>query len=205
MNARDESTVAENPFCSRRVRPGAMPFLFVAGDGAARLIDRLDRSGWWGQIVGPHGSGKSALLATLVPEVERAGRPTLVFELHDGCRRLPFEPRHAADLDRSTVIVIDGYEQLSRLSRFRIKRFCRRRRLGLVVTAHTGVGLPELVCTGASLPLAQHIVGRLTDGYPSHISAEDVAERFSRHGPDLRELLFDLYDLYEQRRRGGSA
>ena len=30
---------------------------------------------------------------------------------------------------------------------------------------------------------------------------EDVAGRFSRHGGDLRELLFELYDLYEQRRR----
>ena len=28
------------------------------------------------------------------------------------------------------------------------------------------------------------------------------AERFPRHGGNLRELLFELYDLYEQRQRG---
>jgi len=29
-----------------------------------------------------------------------------------------------------------------------------------------------------------------------------IAELFARHGGNIRELLFDLYDLFEQRRKG---
>ena len=48
-------------------------------------------NGWWGEILGPHGAGKSALLATLIPAVERAGRRPVLVELHDGQRRLPLD------------------------------------------------------------------------------------------------------------------
>ncbi len=200
MNERDEPATPENPFSSRRVRPGALPFLFAPGETAWALVDRLRRNAWRGQVIGPHGSGKSALLAALAPAIERAGRRVLPVELHDGQRRLPLDLRRTARLDTSTVVIIDGYEQLGRWVRFRLRRFCRRRRVGLVVTAHVPVGLPELYRTTANLPLARQIVQQLQRDYPSYITREDVAERFSRHRSDLREMLFDLYDLYEQRR-----
>ena len=168
----------------------------------AQLVDRLRQNAWWGQIVGPDGSGKSALLAALVPAIKHAGRRTLVIELHDGQRRLPLDFRRAAESGRSTVLIVDGYEQLGLLSRFRVKRFCRRAGLGLLVTAHAPVGLPDLFHSAVSLQLAQQIVEQLQREHPSHITPEDVAERFSLHGGNLRELLFELYDLYERRRRG---
>jgi len=193
-------TPAENPFCSRRVRPGAVPYRFAAGETAAGLVRRLRQSGWWGQIVGPHGSGKSALLAALVPAIEEAGRRTFAIELHDHQRRLPLSLRRTPGLGGSAVLVIDGYEQLSHWQRFRVKRFCRRHGPGLLVTAHTTVGLPELCQTAGNLQLARQIVEHLQRGYPPRVTSRDVAERFARHRGDLRELLFDLYDLYEQRR-----
>ncbi len=203
----------QNPFSATRVRPGAVPFQFAAGQTAAALADRLRQHAWRGQIIGPHGSGKSALLATLLPAIERAGfsggqglsggqgRRTRLIELHDGQRRLPIDLGKSPELDSSMVLIVDGYEQLGRFSRFRLKRFCRRRGPGLLVTAHAPVGLPDLFHTAVDLPLAQRIVERLGRGLPRRVTAEDVAERFSRHGGNLRELLFDLYDLYEQRRR----
>ena len=98
------------------------------------------------------------------------------------------------------MLIIDGYEQLSHWQRFRVRRFCRRRGLGLLVTAHTAVGLPELWQTASDLELARQIVEQLQREYPSRVTSEDVAERFARREGDMREMLFDLYDLYEQRR-----
>ena len=200
VNVHETPDACENPFCSRRIRPGALPFQFPEGDDAARLVDRLASNGWWGQIVGPHGSGKSALLAALTPVIEQTGRDTRLIELHDGQRRLPLSLGSDARVSASTMLLVDGYEQLGRMSRFRLKRTCRRHAAGLLVTAHAPVGLPDLFRTSPELELALDIVGKLTHGYESCVNSRDVAQRFSRHGGNLREMLFDLYDVYEQRR-----
>ena len=121
----------ENPFCTRRVRPGAIPFLFPAGEDAETLVGRLRQNGWWGEIVGAHGTGKSALLATLIPRIELAGRQPLLVELHDGQRRLPLDLDRDSRLRPPTLLVVDGYEQLSRWRRWLLKRLCRRRGWGL--------------------------------------------------------------------------
>src|SRR5262249_23632578 len=79
-----------NPFATRRVRPGAIPFLFPTGESVGQLLDRLRAAGWWGQVVGPHGSGKSTLVAALLPELCQAGREPLLLVHHRGEReRLP--------------------------------------------------------------------------------------------------------------------
>ena len=202
VNNPDQSTLASNPFSTRRIRPGALPFLFPNGMTAAQLVERLRGSAWWGQIVGPHGSGKSALLATLRPAIERSGRSVYAIELHDGQRRIAVNLEEAVDTDSPAVLAVDGYEQLGRLSRWKVKRFCRQRGLGLLVTAHTPVGLPDLFETTVTVELAQEIVDQLQGESPRCVTAEDVAQRFSHHQGDLRETLFDLYDLHERRRRG---
>jgi hypothetical protein len=179
-------------------------------------MDRLRTNSWWGQIVGPHGSGKSALLASLLPAIEEAGVPTLIWELHDGQRRPPAGWRQQLDSARAVmspagsrpaVLVVDGYEQLARWFRFRLKWCCRRRGNGLVVTAHDSVGLPDLCSTAPTVELAQQIVIRLQAGFPPHVHSDDVTELFQRCAGDLREMLFGLYDRYEERRRasGGSS
>ena len=56
-----------NPFATRHVRPGAIPFHFPAETSAAQLVARLRELNWRGAIVGPHGSGKSTLLVALAP------------------------------------------------------------------------------------------------------------------------------------------
>jgi hypothetical protein len=177
-----------------------MPFLFPAGEDAETLIGKLRGHGWRGEIVGAHGTGKSALLAALVPAIERAGRRPLWITLHDGQRRLPLDVQRELRLRSPTLVIVDGYEQLSRWSRFRLTRLCRRRALGLLVTAHDSVGLPELFRTAAAAELFSKIVAQLLAGAPCPWDRSDLAERLARHGGNLREALFDLYDLYEQRR-----
>jgi hypothetical protein len=195
---------AENPFSTRRVRPGAIPYRFPPGNSAARLVERLGQNGWQGQIVGPHGGGKSALVATLVAALEQSGRRTLLVELHDRQRRLPVSLRRLS-LAAGTVVIVDGYEQLARWRRFLLKRFCRRRGLGLVVTAHASAGLPDLYRTTAGLALAREIVGELLGGEAPIVTSGELGRSFASHQGNLREVLFDLYDLYESRRASDAS
>jgi energy-coupling factor transporter ATP-binding protein EcfA2 len=190
----------ENPFCTRHIRPGAIPFFFPPGQSAEGLVELLRLNDWRGEIVGPHGSGKSTLLCVLTTALRDAGRSTLLVELHDGQRRLPIDLRRVDGLSETTVVIVDGYEQLSFFSRLQLKGFCRRRHLGLVVTSHQSAGLPLLFRTSATASLAEQIVRFLLRGQPQLVDPSELAQRFERHSGDLRELLFDLYDLYEQRR-----
>ena len=190
---------SDNPFCTRWVRPGAMPFIFPPGQDVDSLVERLRLGAWRGEIIGPHGSGKSALLASLILAIERAQQRTLLVELHDGQRRLPLDLHGDPRLCPPLVLVIDGYEQLGRLDRMRLGWFCRRR-LGLLVTAHRSVGLPTLYRTAVTPGLAEQIIGQLLGDRPSPFTPDEVSRCLSGHGGDLRETLFDLYDIYQRRR-----
>ncbi len=190
-----------NPFSSRYVRPGAIPFFFPEGCSLEGLVHRLEENGWQGQILGRHGSGKSALLAHLIPAIQQAGRPTRLYTLHQGARQLP-EPFPPPDPEPSSlVVVIDGYEQLSRWHRFRLRRLCRQAQWGLLVTAHRSVGLPLLLRLRPDLQLAEQIVQWLLRDGPSLIRPDEIAAAYQAHQGDLREMLFRLYDLWEQRAR----
>ncbi len=192
-----------NPFASRRVRPGAIPFQFPDGLDAAALVERLAQLGWRGAIVGAHGTGKSTLLATLTPELARAGRDVRSIALHDGQRRLPQEFIAAFPADQNGLVVVDGYEQLSFWSRWRLDRRCRAVGAGLLVTAHAATSLPILFHTVADEKLAEQIVYQLmttTEDVAPAIDRDEVCSSWSKHRGNLRETLFDLYDAYERQR-----
>jgi hypothetical protein len=190
----------ENPFCTRRISPGAIPYIFPPGENVETLVDQLQKAGWWGEITGPHGSGKSTLLAVLTTAIEQTGRRTILVALHDAERRLPLRLQSDPRLRPPVVLVVDGYEQLGRWSRFTLKRFCRRQGVGLLVTAHKSVGLPHLYQTVVTPDLAGQIVGTLLGGRELPFTPEEVSHCLLRHGGDLREALFELYDLFEKRR-----
>lgn len=192
-----------NPFATRWVRPGAVEYIFPDGIDTHHLIAQLRSQAWWGQIVGPHGSGKSTLLCNLLPHIEHAGGCIHRFRLFEGQRRLNVTSAETRSWYGQTQIVVDGYEQLSRWSQFKLKQTCRRRGSGLLVTAHRSVGLPDILSTSTSLDTALQLVSRLLashPGAPAVISNGDVARCYERLQGNLREVLFALYDLYEQRR-----
>ncbi|HJT77193.1 MAG TPA: hypothetical protein VJ739_08325 [Gemmataceae bacterium] len=192
-----------NPFATRWVRPGAIPYFFPEGVSAAGLVERLRQAGWRGQVVGRHGTGKSTLLAALLPELRRAGREPLSVALHDGTRRLPAEAwaglAAAERQGRPLVMVIDGYEQLGRWERFCLRLRCRRHGHGLLVTAHGGVGLPPLYRTEVTPQTAGRVLDHLLREWGSGITHADLAGRLAVRRGNLREALFDLYDVAERR------
>ena len=188
-----------NPFASRNIRPGAQTFLFPPGTSAETLVAKLAEHHWWGEIVGQHGSGKSTLLESLKPPLEGAGRQLESFALRAEQVILPREPKLHPWGPR-TLVIVDGYEQLTWWQRFRLRSTCRRRRAGLLITTHRPQGLPNLWTTSPTAELAWHVVQRLQQQAPWQlITQDDVQHYFAQNQGDLRETLFSLYDVFERR------
>jgi len=188
-----------NPFASRFIRPGALPFIFPTGESAEQLVQRLDVLGGQVEICGPHGAGKSALLAALVPALRASSQEAELIELHDGQRHVPVDRmRNLEGAPLGTVVIIDGYEQLGWWSRRRVGALCKRRNFKLIVTCHETVGLPLLWEARPTLELAHQIVGRLTETAPHRVPPEHIERAFAGQAGDLREMLFELYDFYER-------
>lgn len=193
-----------NPFATRWIRPDANPFVFPEGQTARGLAIQLARQHGWGQITGPHGTGKSTLLHALAPEFRAAGCDLVWFTQRHGETRLTVEP-DSRPWSSKTLVVVDGYEQLGWAARQRLKWRCRRQGSGLLVTAHRGVGLPTLFETQTSLALAQVLVAQLLVSEGGKISAKEIREAFDHHAGNLREMLFSLYDVFELQRRRAAA
>ena len=196
-----------NPFSASCVRPGAIDYLFADGASAGQIVDRLRAYCWRGAIIGPHGSGKSTLLKTLAPalaerkivELELRSRPNPNHALAEFLRT-----RKDASGDND-LIVVDGYEQLGYWSRWKLRRYCRRHKAGLLVTAHRPCSLPTLLTTSTNLQTARQIVRRILPAGDATITDDDVAACFRAQQGNMRETLFALYDIYQQRRRPSNS
>jgi hypothetical protein len=165
------------------------------------LHARLQAHAWCGQIVGPHGTGKSTLLAHLLPRLRTWGRVPVHVLLHTGDRRLPASAQAILDTAGANVWVIDGFEQLWWWNRWRLARQARQRCVGLIVTAHRSLGWPTLYTTTVDAALAQTIAAELLATTPDTVTAAEVGPHLHARCGNLRAALFDLYDDYERRRR----
>ena len=194
---------SSNPFATRHTRPGALKFRFPPGEDEATIVERLRSQQWSGQMIGPHGSGKSTLLTALVPALEAAGRHVRCHALHQGERRFALPRDDWKNFTSTTQLVIDGYEQLGRLVRWSVERRCRRRSCGLLVTTHRDLGLPTVFTMNPRLELAIDLVRQLVPAGDDTICLSDIEAAWRRRGGNVREMLFDLYDLFEQRRQSG--
>jgi hypothetical protein len=195
------AAIQSNPFATRFTRPGVIDFIFFRGESVASLVKGLRKSDWWGQITGPHGSGKSTLVAAVVPVLEAAGRRVVRITVPQDQSHLsrPFPWQPDGNENSVTQVIIEGYERLSWWSRWRVKSACRRRRAGLLVTSHGDAGFPTLYRTEPTLELAKAVVGRLLAPGDVTITEADIAAAFASHPDNLREMLFSLYDLYQTR------
>lgn len=176
-----------NPFCSERVQPGAIPFFLPEGQSLPSLLQLLADSGMWGQIIGPHGSGKSALLSHLAQTARALGWRVCAF-------RSPSVPRFA---DASNLFA-DEWESYSAWRRLYLRAVCRRRGVGLLVCAHRDRGFPTLWSTGITLETTRRITDYLLDGWQAERPSDALLnDLYVRHQGNLRLILFSLYDWYE--------
>ena len=192
-----------NPFCAARLRPGTIDFVFEPGKSLQQLVNALEANGWQGQITGRHGTGKSTLLAALTPAIEGRGRLVKSITLVAGQCRVPREFIAALRFSAGMgVAAVDGFEQLHYWNRLLLKRACRTHGTGLVVASHRSAELPSLYETAVNEARAWKVVEQLQEGFRPRIAIGDLQSRLARHQDNLREALFDLYDLYEERLRG---
>jgi hypothetical protein len=199
----------DNPFATCWTKPGALPFEFSRGQTAERLVEKLAQHGWRGAIVGPHGSGKSTLLETLKPAIAAAHREIIAISLRDHQRRLSrevFESLDEIEDSRHVVIIVDGYEQLGWIERWRLTSLCRHKRAGLLVTSHTPTRLPTLIELAPNAALVSLLVAKLCAEVSTPITSKDIDLKdldasLACHGSNVREIFFDLYDRHERKRR----
>ena len=202
MTDRTQALLDGNPFASHRTRPGALEFCFPVGVSAESLVKQLSRHRWRGQIVGPHGVGKSTLISALLPEMHRREICTRRIALHDGQRRLPVGFLKSQKLGGKLVFIVDGYEQLSFGERLKLSWHCWLRSRGLLISTHSpAVRLTTLLTLVPSAALMTHLMHKLQGGSEPPVSIDAATVSFSRHGGNLREVWFDLYDQYERNRR----
>jgi hypothetical protein len=188
-----------NPFCAAKVRPGSVPFFFPPGRDAEQLLQKLERLGGAGQILGRHGAGKSTLLATLEQRLSDRKEDVERVLVTQDVRRLPGDLYGRIRGGRIGWLLIDGFEQLSRIARWRIKRACRRSATRLIVTAHASQGLPTLVEIVPEVSTICEVVRILSPTQAQWAEPDRVAALITAHGGNIREVLFELYDLYERR------
>jgi hypothetical protein len=188
-----------NPFDASRLRPGIVPYYFTDGRSRDELVEQFMRSGYRGQIVGPHGTGKSTLWLEIIESLRATG---LVVVTH----ALRHEPAaHDAILNARghEILAIDGFEQL-RLWR-RMSCIYRRPQMRLLITTHRRQpGLPLLHSTSATTSQLRYVAEQLWGerdatrvGFPAVLADQSLREMLDRHG-STREALFSLFDWYQQ-------
>ena len=183
----------QNPFrseCVLAVRyrpPGAVGDAAIAS-GLAVLVDRLQRMGSRGALVGPEGSGKTTLLEDLEAPLEARGLECHFLRLNWECREPP-ATFWQQELGPGQALLIDGAEVMRRWQWRRVRRHAGQAG-ALVATLHRPGLLPTLLQTATSPPLLGVILSELGQPLPT-----DQTERLWRaHGGNLRLVLRQLYD-----------
>ena len=196
-----------NPFSTRFTRPGAIEYQIAEAENQRaalrKIVQQFIAIKSTGQIVGPHGSGKSTLVQSLVPHLRAAQWTVDVIQLRDGQRRLPAIGGEQRRWDANTVLIVDGYEQLNRWAQYRLGKQQRRQGFRLLVTTHCEVRMRLIWRTVATEATLVRIVEQLTADLSSPLrpSQQQVRDAFNAHDGNLREALFDLYDIVSQRRK----
>lgn len=217
-----------NPFSTIAVRPGAIPYLEDEGF-VDDVIRRWRCVGWIGQLVGPHGVGKTSLTmaieAKVVNRFENVKRIIIRTDKKFGpfascnvvvkCLRVNpgFDELDAGGTARSNRIgkelwIVDGFERLNWLNRWLMVRFCKNRQNGLLITTHRKLTAIPLVTTLApSLATFHDIVHHLlvenqnVGGLSNQFDAEMVKRAFETARGNLRDALMILYDNFDDLQR----
>ena len=199
-----------NPFATRYTRlrqpgdldnPGRITPLDEKGRpfDAVAALTALVEAGGCAAFVGPHGSGKSTRLQACAQVALTRGEHVCEIRL----RRWSDALRAAwliRTLHAGTLVCVDSLEQAGRVGRAVLRRLARSRRLRLLVTCHTPMGLPVLATCSTSLPLLETLVAQLSGG-ESGLSSADIAEAYEASRGNLREAFFILYDRVEAAER----
>ena len=100
------------------------------------------------------------------------------------------------------ALFFDGFEQLSFVNRVIIRTFCRMNRLGLLITTHSpALGLPVLFRAAPSVETLNALLKFLLDDVDGwDVTDSELETLLKNFHFNVREILFSLYDAYENYR-----
>lgn len=192
-----------NPFATRFTQPGRIEPLDAMGRpvDTDMLLTRLRSLGGAAAIVGPHGSGKSTLLMHLADAIEARGEraPRIRLRSMHDVRAAWGAIRQAA---HGGTACIDSWECMRLPARYGLQVAAHLLGSGLLVTTHRSAGLPVLVQHATNAVVLRAIARGLPDHASWHgklITTSDIEEAFVKHGGNIRESLYELYDRFEAR------
>ena len=195
-----------NPFATRYVASARLTPRDEQGErlDLPLIVQRLARLGNMAAIVGPHGTGKSTLLAHLAETLRERGRSVTRTRVR---RRVAMADliRTLVGVPRGGMLCIDSWEVLGQEGRLVLRGLAWCRGVGLLVTAHHTVGLPTLASTRGTAPLLMALTRELP-GYESwfgrYVFPDDITAAVADSAGDLRLAFNQLYDRFEYRSRG---
>ncbi|WP_425398429.1 hypothetical protein [Aeoliella sp.] len=193
-------TRESNPFATCWLGPLGTSYVATDGNAPSQLASKLASQGWRGQIVGPHGVGKSTLLRALEREATRLGWRWVEVALHSD-RKPSLARLLPTRLDQSALLVVDGFEQLHTLERLLVRWHCWRSGAGLLVTTHRPFRLPTLLEISPDEPSAVAVFEQVTSGADTQVTKHDALVAFNACNRDMRQMFDRLYDLHEHRKR----
>ncbi|QDU55573.1 hypothetical protein Pan181_17650 [Aeoliella mucimassa] len=189
-----------NPFSTCWNGPREVTYIPLPEASPRSLFTALSANAWRGQILGRHGAGKSTLLCALEPLAAEFGKKWKRIDLYSHECRKDLQLLRTP-LDEDTLLVIDGYEQLDVMMRRLVRWRSRWNRSGLLVTAHTDVGLPMLLKLQPDEGTIRQVFRNLVRESPTPVDDSDFHNAFNACNGDIRKLFSDLYDLHERRVR----
>lgn len=198
-----------NPFSTRYIQPGAISYECFDGGNVTQLADRIvNLPSKRGSIIGPHGSGKSTLIASLVPEIRSIRPGSQIHQLRFSTDRSASRSlrKSVREWTPGSIAILDGYEQLKFWSRVLVQWAARSRSICILATAHQPVrGFVTIWETSVNESSSHWVVEKLLqqsespDAIRELLLSEDWARSREKHGQNLRESLFDMYDWWQRR------
>lgn len=211
-----------NPFATSFIAPSKVVYRFSHGANATSahavdtqleaLLGKL-RGTKRAVIVGPHGTGKSTLVHTFLSKLQRS-YPKVAFHQLANDPSVGFFKRWSqrirsgkrireelSALPNDGLLIVDGWEQLTIPSRWRIARSAASRKVTLLATSHRRLpGWTLLHETTTTPKLIRSLADDLLNDSPHEIRKMiDGHLKTRRLVPttNVRDLWFEMYDLVE--------
>ena len=193
--------IERNPYSTCFTEPGKLPFIFSRADQLEHLLTEFERHGFRGQIVGPHGCGKTTLTMTLEPYLEsRFTKIKRITIRNDGTVSGNIRKNGGQKQDMPTLFVIDGIENISWLQRKIFLKSIKMNVSGLLLTTHRAIkGIPVIHQITPSFEIFAKVVSLISPKHPT--DPQHLKRVFSQNNDSIRESLMSLYTIWEGDRK----
>ena len=193
-----KTSLFSNPFCTHWITPSSCEFNQRFNGEIQHVMQTMLDFGCRGQIMGPHGVGKSTLMHRICKQLKMEGlnpvQMNLDFQLVGNSNKKL--------LVKNCIWVIDRFESLTRRQQSRVIKHTKRQRIGLLVTAHRQLSLPVVARLSPNLDHAIAVVRNLQSRFGKvYLSDDDVRRLWPECQNDLRELLMACYDKWQEHSR----